>query len=280
MEIAEARHAATVVLVRNSPKGPELFMVQRHHGNKFMANAHVFVGGRVDDEDSAADLLACCTGLNTNTAAERLGLANPSEALGVYVAALRETFEESGVFLGDGATALGSTELALLRENLNEKNADFLRVLVASKLTLRPDRLRYLARWVTPEFEARRFDARFFVAQVAEDQEASFDRRETTAGDWFTIESLLAANRAKQVLLAPPTLAVLQDLSVATSAEEMLDLCPDAPVDAICPRPLTENSAELTLLLPGDHRFDDQQSAEGNEDCVVLRDGYWQRIKN
>ena len=279
MANAEATHAATVVLVRNSAQGPELFMVQRHHGNTFMANAHVFVGGKIDASDSAEPLLARCRGLDAQTASQWLGISAPAAALAVYVGALRETFEESGVLLSEGVSELTPETLASLRARLNDDQTDFGELLSTNGLMLRPDRLRYLARWITPEFEARRFDARFFVAQVAETQEASFDRRETTAGAWFTVENLLAANREKRVLLAPPTLAVLQDLRAANSAEEMLELCPDRPVAAICPRPLTQNTEELTLLLPGDHRFDTPESSAGPEDCVVLRDGYWQRIK-
>jgi 8-oxo-dGTP pyrophosphatase MutT (NUDIX family) len=99
------RPAATVVVMRDAPGGPEVFLVRRHHAIAFMAGAHVFPGGRIDDGDRAADP-SWCDGVE----AARCALADQpaDESLAAHVAALRELFEEVGVLLArrpDGAFA-------------------------------------------------------------------------------------------------------------------------------------------------------------------------------
>ena len=285
---APARLAATVVLVRDGEAGPELFMVRRHHKNKFMANATVFVGGRVDEADRAPEVVGRCRGVTPAEAAERVGV-DAETAIALYVAAVRETFEESGVLLGarvDGS-AVSHDELAGERERLNSDQLSFAELLLADKLQLSLHRLRYLAHWITPKFEPRRFDTYFFAAEVPPGQRASYDARETTAGEWITPARLLEENRAKRVLLAPPTLCVIEELASARSAGEAVARAPDGPMPAIQPRPLVGgaagigdgSAASIVLLLPGDHRFDEPSSTSGPEHYVELCDGYWRRVR-
>ena len=92
--MVDIRKAATVLLVRPSEKGPELFMLQRP-GRGVFPDLHVFPGGKVDQED--ADLEASCFGLNEQLAARKLGLKD--NAIRYWVTVIRECFEESGVLL-------------------------------------------------------------------------------------------------------------------------------------------------------------------------------------
>src|SRR5580765_6916486 len=88
------RDAATVVLLRNGSRGIEVYLVKRSRMVDFMAGAHVFPGGRLDKNDSSA---SACALLSAGTAAlqQRLGEALPAaHAAGLFVAAIRETFEE------------------------------------------------------------------------------------------------------------------------------------------------------------------------------------------
>src|SRR6476620_2311671 len=93
---ANPRPAATVVVLRDSSAGPEVFMVRRHEGTAFMGGAHVFPGGRADAADGDADA-GWCDGLDH--AARQLEHLPRADALAYHVAATRELFEEAGVLL-------------------------------------------------------------------------------------------------------------------------------------------------------------------------------------
>ncbi|HJN76778.1 MAG TPA: NUDIX domain-containing protein, partial [Myxococcota bacterium] len=89
----ELRPAATVVVLRDGPRGPEVFLVQRSAKSGFMPLAHVFPGGRVDDADSLVPVLGA------EAHVRRMGC---DDATAYVVAAVRETYEESGVLLARG----------------------------------------------------------------------------------------------------------------------------------------------------------------------------------
>src|SRR5262245_64178292 len=89
--------AATVMLLRDTAAGPEVLMLERHAKSEFLPDAYVFPGGRVDDEDHA--LGARVAGLSSAQASAALRTVPAERALGYFVAAIRETFEESGLLL-------------------------------------------------------------------------------------------------------------------------------------------------------------------------------------
>lgn len=254
-------------------------MVRRHHKSKFMANAHVFPGGRVDEQDCAPGLAALVLPFEAATAARRLGHDDPAVALGFYLAAVRETLEEAGLLPGLGRAPGGGQQpgqqLARWRSQLNDHTLELAGLLSQLEHPLQLDQLRYLDHWVTPEFEHRRFSARFFICRAPPDQQASFDPHETTAGQWFTVAELLQGNSENRLHLAPPTLCILERLAPHQDVDVMLDAAPDRPLPATMPRPLIKGASALTLLLPGDHRYDDPESATGAVDCVELHDGHW-----
>jgi 8-oxo-dGTP pyrophosphatase MutT (NUDIX family) len=187
------RDAATVLLVDDHQSGWRVYMVKRHHKNAFMANAHVFVGGRVDDEDSSAEIATRVTRPSAGMLAERLGLpaAQKARALGLYVAAIREAFEECGLLLAkrrDGQW-IGNDNgdqrlLNQAREALNSATLSFAELLVEHDLWLDLQAMRYLAHWITPPWEPKLYDTRFFVARAPAGQCARFDPKETTEGQW------------------------------------------------------------------------------------------------
>src|SRR5262245_42548852 len=97
---AEPRDTSTVVLLRDGAGAPELYLVKRSRMVDFMPSAHVFPGGRLDKDDSSA---SACAMLSANVAAlhGRLGeQIPPVHAAGLFVAAIREVFEEVGLMLG------------------------------------------------------------------------------------------------------------------------------------------------------------------------------------
>jgi len=244
------RDAATVLLLRDRPSGEfEVLMVRRHGQSGFMAGAHVFPGGKLDPADSASNVLASVTGRSAEGARVALGENGLSgeTALGLFVAALRETFEEAGVLLADHATG---TDLVAARNSLHAGTA-FAGVLNSLSATLRLDRIVPFSRWVTPAVEPRRFDTRFFVARVEASQHAEHDRRETTEHAWLTPREAIDATLRHEILLPPPTLKSLLELSEFGSAEAVLTAAAARRPPYVCPV-IQEVDGALTVLLPGD----------------------------
>ena len=148
------RDAATLILVRRSGGGPEVLLGQRHGGHAFMPNRYVFPGGRVDAGDHR---VAVATPLR-DAVRERLErAATPARAHALGVAAIRETFEETGLTIGaplrDGAAAPPRAPW------------DFF---AARGMGPALGALDYLYRAVTPPGRPRRFNARFFLADAAD----------------------------------------------------------------------------------------------------------------
>jgi len=256
---APPRDASTVLLVRGD--APEVFMVKRTGRASFMANAMVFPGGRVDTADHDAAWATRCAE-PPEAAARRLELP-PEEApfaLALLVAAARETFEEAGFLLARPRAggplvrfdaAQDAARFAAHRAALQTEAAHFGPLLDAEGLTLATDALVYLARWITPAVEAKRFDTRFFAARAPEGQIGTHDATETTASTWTSAADALAAYAAGALQLAPPTYRILLELSVLRGADALLDLRGGALPETYAPV-FDATSGELTLLLPGD----------------------------
>lgn len=231
--------AATVVLVRAGADGAEVFLVQRHGRSGFMPNAWVFPGGRVEPEDAALPSRWWSGGAHT---VARLGLPE-DVGRAALIGGVRETFEESGLWLGHGAPDPST------RAPLAAGEVSLATVLEQAEASLDLDRLLPWARWVTPEGERRRFDTVFLLARV-EDAGGRHDDRETVASGWFRPADVLAAG-LHTMGLAPPTWWTLHELAQVGDAEAVVaaaasrDLAPVQPV-------LSSDAAAFGILLPGD----------------------------
>ncbi|MHC2438623.1 8-oxo-dGTP pyrophosphatase MutT (NUDIX family) [Bradyrhizobium sp. USDA 4451] len=165
-EIVAPRLASTVLLLRDgSRREIEVFMMVRHHQIEFNSGALVFPGGSVDknDKEIAADPTLYSGGAGLD-----------GDALGFRIAAIRETFEESGILLArpKGSTDLvdagRASEIATAhRTALNEGKISFLKVLTDNGMVLALDELVPYAHWITPEGMPKRFDTWFFLAARA-----------------------------------------------------------------------------------------------------------------
>lgn len=249
----------------------EIFMVRRHGKSGFMAGAHVFPGGKLDDEDGADAILDRCIGLTADEAAERLAESDGRRALALHVAAIRETFEEAGVLIADGADAI---ELADARKKLHDGTFSFEHFVIDADLQLRVGELQPQARWITPEVEPRRYDTRFFLAPAPREQDASHDAIETTAGEWLSPAAAIAKMEAGEIQLPPPTLRTLQVLATASSID-------DAFADAASQKPPTimpafhDEGGTFVLALPGDSKHSVKERAFPGPTRLVLEDGRW-----
>ena len=242
MQIREAdapattpKNSATIMLLRDKPDGDgiEVFMLQRHAGADF-ANAFVFPGGLAGDADYAESLEPFCCGLDDRAASEQLGVERGG--LGLWVAAIRECFEESGYLLArdfNGALCQpGAPEHAAkfadYRRALATNQIELQAVCEAESLSLMCSNIEYVSFWTTPVVFERRYATRFFVAAVPEGQEGVADGRETVDSIWVCPRDAIDDAREPQLKLHPPTTENLRWLArfdsvadVMTAAERM-----------------------------------------------------------
>ncbi|WP_237170088.1 MBL fold metallo-hydrolase [Pandoraea faecigallinarum] len=214
--------AASLVVLRERASGMEVLLLRRAvRAGDFSSDAYVFPGGVVD----AADRLghAVCEGLDDATASARLRL--PEGGLDFYVAAMRECFEETGVAFANDArgAALDTPRLDAMREQreaLHDGKVDIASLCRSLDVRLTPGRLHYLSHWVTPAALPKRFDTRFFLAMLPEEQPVEVDGIETAAHRWMRPHYALA--HADQLRLLPPTRKLLQWLEGMGTAERAI----------------------------------------------------------
>ena len=223
-EAAVAKPAATVVLVREGADGPEVLLLRRNRATGFVPGAWVFPGGRVDAADGEDALAERWDGLTREGAAGRLGLgadARPA-AIAYYGAAVREAVEETGLW--PGVVGGGGTDGALgrAREALLGGGHPFAEVLEALDARLDGAAVEYIAHWVTPVVEPRRYDTRFFAAKVPPGAGAVHDEREMTAALWLTPRAALERHRRGRLPMIFPTIRTLEDLHDFATVEELL----------------------------------------------------------
>jgi 8-oxo-dGTP pyrophosphatase MutT (NUDIX family) len=256
--------AATLVLLRDrAPDGVEALLLQRHSRSKFAGGDYVFAGGKVEADDIPDDVEAFCRGLVPAQASARLGgsLA-PRDALGYWVGAIREAFEEVGVLLAYGPdgrfvefTADKQERYDRYRAECQASNLAFFGMLRALQLTLATDCLSYFAHWITPEENPIRFDTRFFAALMPPGQEPIADGHEIVGVRWLTPDEAFDALRRKEISLRFPTIKNLEIVAAsgATAAQVVAEVG-RREVSTIRPRVLTVEGRPLAVL-PGDPRW-------------------------
>ena len=216
------RPAATVMLVRDTAEGINIFLMRRHSAMEFVAGVMVFPGGGVDDRDRHADI--AWFGPEPAWWADRLGV-DVDLASALVCAAARETFEESGVlFAGPSNDPDGIvSDASVYREQrhaLEQKTLSFAEFLRTERLVLRADLLRPWANWVTPKEErTRRYDTYFFVGALPEGQRADGENTETDRAFWTTPQAALDEFADGKSFLLPPTWTQLDALNGRTVAE-------------------------------------------------------------
>ncbi len=261
----EPKDAATVVLLRDGA-GLETFLLRRTGRAAFMAGASVFPGGKLDDDDLAPGVPLA--GLDARAAATLLGEPDDeARALGLYVAGIRETFEEAGVLFDDAEAAASRTRAFDAADR-----ASFGACVRRLGTRLRLDALVPYARWITPPIEMRRFDARFFLAVVPDGQVAAHDGGEATEGAWMGIAEAMRAADEGRIVLAPPTLRTLYDLARFTRAEDALAAARARKPPRIAPEVAREGGT-MVLTLPGDRAHSVAEAAFGGPTRMVLDGG-------
>jgi 8-oxo-dGTP pyrophosphatase MutT (NUDIX family) len=270
--------AATVVVMRDSPAGPEVFMVRRHHAAAFMAGAHVFPGGRVDAADRGAT-----DGWRdaVEPAQQQFRGVTLADTQAYYVAAARELFEEAGVLLartteGEFVRLSGAEVHARFKQyrtDLHEGQRTLRDIADAEGLQLALDALVPLAHWVTPPVDTRRFDTRFFAARVPPHQTPAHDDTEATQSAWMTPSQAIETAIARKIVLPPPTWATLQELQPFRCVDDALAWTRARTVSRREPTLLEENGTRM-LVLPADP-LDPQPGAALLETRFIWAEDRW-----
>ncbi len=208
--------AATVMLIRDH-SSVEVFLLERHLDSDFVGGAWVFPGGKIDAIDGAVPherLAGQPPGALVDAVGHHL-------ALTLTIAAIRETFEESGVLLGQTATGpvtgnhLRTPSFVKARRLLATRGSswDWSEWLSDERISLDLSLLEWWSWWVTPLGVHRRFDTKFFVATLPNDQVPEHDDIETTNSRWATPQQALGAAAAGTASVILPTRKNLEQLS-------------------------------------------------------------------
>jgi 8-oxo-dGTP pyrophosphatase MutT (NUDIX family) len=221
---AQPRDAATVMLLRTGSDGLEVYMLRRKASMAFAPGAFVFPGGSVDARD--ADEQVAWAGPD---AAEwgRIFDAPPAQARALVCAAVRETFEESGVLLaGESPESVvadtTSDAFEADRHALLDRSVSLAELLGQRSLVLRADLLRPWSRWITPVVEPRRFDTRFFAAALPAGQRTRDVGGEASEVAWVTPAKALQDWERGEIRLFPPTAVTLTELAACGDVETAL----------------------------------------------------------
>jgi 8-oxo-dGTP pyrophosphatase MutT (NUDIX family) len=230
---AATRPASTVVLARPGNAGVEVLLLRRPLRSGFAGGAWVFPGGRVDAADGDPELTRSLLGESGQDWAARLGLSDRAEALGFVIAALREAWEETGILLGEASQAAA---LESIRRSLLSDEIDMPEAVRAAGIRFHVDDLLYIAHWITPEPEARRYDTRFFLARVPHGVECVLEGDELVEARWLPPGAAVSAFQDGEMILLPPTVDTLRRLASFSSLDEAWAELGSAEVPAILPR--------------------------------------------
>ncbi|MCB2224196.1 MAG: NUDIX domain-containing protein [Actinobacteria bacterium] len=230
--LVPARPAATVLPLRPSGEGFQVLMVRRAVGSEFMGNAYVFPGGSVDEADRGP------------AAAAAVRWEGDPEELPWRAAALRELHEEAGLALTDprGAPV--------------ESGNGLYRALAAAGVRLDARQLHWVSRWITPEGLPRRFDTRFYVAEVGEEEAAAAaDGVEVFDDTWVAPSEALSRSAAGEWEVPFPTLRHLEMLTAYRSIDEVLAWADGVVVESVLPRIVVDDNGAYSVLLPGEQGY-------------------------
>jgi 8-oxo-dGTP pyrophosphatase MutT (NUDIX family) len=223
MKNESPKSASTVILVRPEAGGGfELFLIRRPERMEFLGGVYAFPGGSVKKEDCNRSAFSRCCGLTSADAQKILGNRMAAQfAMGYWVAAIRELFEEVGVLLavGESGQALEidrqpfKDRLAGRRQALLAGDVDFPALLESETLYADAASLRYLSHWLTPEEFSIRFDTRFYLAPLPQGQTPLPDSQEVAASLWLTPDRALKLCERGELPMIFPTFASIRTLA-------------------------------------------------------------------
>jgi len=225
------RYASTIVLARAAAAGNfEILLTRRPQEMRFLGGYYVFPGGTVNRDDYSPSVLRRCRGLSGAQAQDILGGKHePDEALGHWVAVIRELFEEVGVLLcvDEAGAAVDFAERGAKerferrRREIVRKSLQFGAFLDQENLYCDLSRAVYFDHWVTPEIYSMRFDTRFYIAELPADQTSLERSEEVTHSLWIGPQQALDRMHRRDFPILPPTTTVLSELARLSTWEHL-----------------------------------------------------------
>jgi 8-oxo-dGTP pyrophosphatase MutT (NUDIX family) len=255
---AEPRHAATVVLLRAGEAGPDVYLLRRQTSMAFAGGMCVFPGGGVDPRDFSEDILdAAWAGPSPAQWALRLD-CEEHLARALVCAAVRETFEESGVLLAgpSGDSVVSDTtgeDWEADRVALETRALSMTDFLVRRGLVLRTDLLGAWSGWLTPIFEPRRYETWFFVAVLPEGQVTRDVSTESSSVHWTPAIGAVESVEAGEILMLPPTYLTCLDVAQHATPDEVLAEAASRTVEMFMPQ-VVSSGDEFVLSMPARYR--------------------------
>jgi 8-oxo-dGTP pyrophosphatase MutT (NUDIX family) len=249
---AEPRHASTVVLLRDRPDGMQSYLLRRTRTMAFAAGMYVFPGGSVDPRDETLSDQAWAG--PPPAAWARLLSADEALTKALVCAAVRETFEESGVLLAgsssdDVVADTTGDEWEADRRALEAKELAFTAFLERRGLVLRTDLLGVWSAWCTPVFEPRRFRTWFFVAALPPGQLTRDVSTESSSVTWLSARGACDAVDAGELGMLPPTYFTCLEIAQHDSPDDVLAAAPGRNVEMFTPT-VEGDGADATLSMP------------------------------
>jgi 8-oxo-dGTP pyrophosphatase MutT (NUDIX family) len=230
-EKAQPKQAATVILLRRAtPSGFEVFLTRRPETMPFLGGMYCYPGGTVRKGDYAPAMLEHCFGLAPRQAQAIIGAHfSPRAALGLWVTAAREVFEEVGILFAANDSAEPYTSepkrahrLAEKRRQLLGKSLSFLALLESEGLRCDLSALMHFSYWQTPAQISMRFDTRFFIAVLPEGQTPLATSDEVTHSLWLTPDQAMRLFAAGELPMIFPTFAALRTLADFETIDSVL----------------------------------------------------------
>jgi 8-oxo-dGTP pyrophosphatase MutT (NUDIX family) len=241
--VTPVRDASTVVLLRDGVAGVEAWLLTRVGQMAFAAGMTVFPGGRVEASDSDLPW----AGTPATELADRLGCSEAA-ARALVGAAVRETFEETGVLL-----SVPGADLRAARSDVESGRVGFAELLRAHGLAVDASAVRPWARWITPDGEPRRYDTRFFVAALPPGATAEDLTSEASAARWLPVTEAIAQYERGERPMFPPTIDTLRAIDGLPEVADVLIAADEQSLEPVRPL-LVEDGNGAYVELPDGSR--------------------------
>ncbi|MBW2654915.1 MAG: NUDIX domain-containing protein [Deltaproteobacteria bacterium] len=268
------REASTVILVREKNKTLEIYLLRRSTKSGFMGGLYVFPGGVVDPEDLDLDHWSPHIDILPDQIEKQLGANTFSteDTLGFSIAAIRETLEEAGVFIASGKdkTQKDIDDICTYRLKRDLPKSWFRTKMINENWTLSVSSLGRWSHWITPKLMKKRFDTRFFLVFMPENQTCVPDNMETNHGIWLTPQNALEQNLEARIPLSPPTVVTLTQLLKFNHLNDLEhQIQTRSWGDPVSPR-LVPSSNGPVILEPWDSMYD--------KDCDIDTSNFSQKV--